>query len=117
MKKHFKNIFIALVLLLIVFDTYSQCAMCKASAESSIENGGTIAKGVNNGIVYLMGVPYLLLLTFCLVFRKDIATVYHRWRKTSPEALGTALKEYRFLIFFFSALSVLFMFFAYIQLS
>jgi hypothetical protein len=91
--------------------------MCKASAESSIGTGGTIAKGVNNGIIYLMGVPYILLLMFCVIFRRDIAIVYHRWRKTSPEALGSALKEYRFLIVFFAALSILFMIFAYIQLS
>lgn len=95
----------------------AQCAMCKASAESSLENGGSIAKGVNSGIIYLMGVPYILLTMFCVVFRKDIAVVYHRWRKTSPEALGTAMKEYRFLIVFFAVLSVLFMIFAYIQLS
>lgn len=106
-----------LVFFLILVNTNAQCAMCKASAESSLENGGTIAKGVNNGIVYLMGVPYLLLLTFCIIFRKDIAIVYHRWRKTSPEALGSALKEYRFLVIFFSVLSALFMIFTYIQLS
>ncbi len=37
----------------------AQCAMCKAV----VENGdGEMAEGVNNGIVYLMIFPYLLVL-------------------------------------------------------
>jgi hypothetical protein len=113
-----KKLIRLLVLLLVVVDVaHGQCAMCKASAESSLQTGGGIAKGINSGIVYLMGVPYLLLATFCVVFRKDIAVVYHRWRKTSPEAIGTAIKEYRFLLVFFAILSVLFLLFAYIQLK
>lgn len=114
MKKHLLMI---IVLMMIVDFSFGQCAMCKASAESSLQTGGGIAKGINSGIVYLMGVPYLLLATFCIVFRKDIALVYHRWRKTSPDAIGTAIKEYRFLLVFFAILSVLFLLFAYIQLK
>lgn len=36
----------------------AQCAMCRAVLESETDN--TIAEGVNNGIVYLMIIPYLL---------------------------------------------------------
>ena len=36
----------------------AQCAMCRAVLES--EDGGQAAKGINNGIVYLMIFPYLL---------------------------------------------------------
>ena len=40
----------------------AQCAMCKAVAESNTANGAENAReGINNGILYLMGVPYLLL--------------------------------------------------------
>lgn len=36
----------------------AQCAMCRAVLESS---GNTdVAEGVNNGIVYLMAIPYIL---------------------------------------------------------
>ena len=43
----------------VVVDIEAQCAMCKAV----IENGdGGMAEGVNNGIVYLMIFPYLLVL-------------------------------------------------------
>ena len=36
----------------------TQCAMCRAVLESQEDN--SIAKGVNNGIKYLMVIPYLL---------------------------------------------------------
>ncbi len=39
-------------------ETNAQCAMCRAILES--EEGQTTAKGVNNGIVYLMSIPYIL---------------------------------------------------------
>ena len=35
-----------------------QCAMCRAVLES--ETDSNIAEGVNNGIVYLMAFPYIL---------------------------------------------------------
>lgn len=38
--------------------SFSQCAMCRASLESSGEV--TQAQGVNDGIVYLMAIPYIL---------------------------------------------------------
>jgi len=39
-------------------ETNAQCAMCRAVLES--EEGQTTAEGVNNGIIYLMSVPYIL---------------------------------------------------------
>lgn len=38
--------------------TYAQCAMCRAVLES--EEGQTAAEGVNDGIMYLMAIPYIL---------------------------------------------------------
>lgn len=50
------------VLLILFFflclNTTAQCAMCRAVLES--EQGQTTAEGVNNGIVYLMAIPYVL---------------------------------------------------------
>lgn len=37
----------------------AQCAMCRAVLES--EESGAAAKGINNGIIYLMIFPYLLI--------------------------------------------------------
>lgn len=36
----------------------AQCAMCRAVLES--EAGQSTAEGINNGIVYLMAIPYIL---------------------------------------------------------
>lgn len=49
----------------------AQCAMCRAVAESGSTNGQNVGGGLNNGILYLMAVPYLLLIFF---FRKRIWT-------------------------------------------
>jgi len=38
--------------------TNAQCAMCRAALES--EGNQAKAKGINDGIVYLMVIPYLL---------------------------------------------------------
>ena len=54
-----------LVLLLILFfsfiQSYSQCAMCKAIAESDPQGKESLYEGLNSGILYLMGIPYILL--------------------------------------------------------
>lgn len=39
--------------------TNAQCAMCRAVLES--EEGQEAAKGINDGIIYLMAIPYLLI--------------------------------------------------------
>lgn len=47
----------------------AQCAMCRAVLESSGSNAA--AEGINNGIVYLMAIPYILVAgLFYLVYRK-----------------------------------------------
>jgi hypothetical protein len=56
-----KSKFLFSALLFIIFTTdlvYSQCSMCRAVLES--EEGQVTAKGINNGILYLMAIPYLL---------------------------------------------------------
>lgn len=52
-----------LVSLLIIFmlpgGLSAQCAMCRAVLESSDDNA--VAEGINNGIIYLMAIPYVLI--------------------------------------------------------
>ncbi|MEM6321169.1 MAG: hypothetical protein AAF960_26140 [Bacteroidota bacterium] len=38
----------------------AQCPMCKMSAESNLKNGGTDGQGLNNGILYMLATPYLI---------------------------------------------------------
>lgn len=39
----------------------AQCAMCKSVVESNIDGGSSIGSGLNDGILYLMAMPYLAL--------------------------------------------------------
>lgn len=58
MKMRIKNIIPVVVLLLAGISSNAQCAMCRAALEGS---SGTIKpEAVNDGIVYLMIFPYLL---------------------------------------------------------
>jgi len=41
-------------------DTTAQCPMCRMSAESNLENGGTQGKGLNAGILYMLSLPYIM---------------------------------------------------------
>jgi len=51
-----------LVLLFFSLDVEAQCAMCKASIESSVKDGQpSPGAGINQGILYIMGIPYLLI--------------------------------------------------------
>ncbi len=54
-----KILLITILFLIIVLPAEAQCAMCRAVLES--EEGGQAAKGINNGIIYLMIFPYLLI--------------------------------------------------------
>lgn len=47
------------ILMLLSMNTSAQCAMCRAVLES--EAGQQTAKGVNDGIVYLMIIPYVMI--------------------------------------------------------
>lgn len=56
-----KKITLFLFLVFIKLSLFAQCAMCKAVLESNMQNGGTAAAGINNGIIYLMFIPYILI--------------------------------------------------------
>lgn len=52
-----KKIFLILSFLYVV-SSEAQCAMCRAALES--EESGVQAQAINDGIVYLMVIPYVL---------------------------------------------------------
>ena len=55
-----RNLIFLLVLFLVFpADVEAQCAMCRAVLES--EETQSAARGINNGIVYLMAIPYILM--------------------------------------------------------
>jgi len=54
-----KTKFLFILILISSVNLNAQCAMCRAVLESEV--GQATAKGVNNGIVYLMVIPYILI--------------------------------------------------------
>ena len=38
----------------------AQCPMCRMSAETNLANGGSEGKGLNQGILYLLATPYII---------------------------------------------------------
>ena len=61
MKKLIVPALFVLALVLASNASFAQCAMCKATVESNLQNGSSsIGKGLNTGILYLMVIPYIL---------------------------------------------------------
>ena len=55
--------FILPVFFILIFNSpsYSQCSMCRAVAESGTEDESKrIGRGLNNGILYLLAMPYII---------------------------------------------------------
>lgn len=57
MTKSSKILFLSIVLFCVI-SVESQCAMCRAVLES--EESQSTAKGINDGILYLMAIPYVV---------------------------------------------------------
>jgi hypothetical protein len=61
--------FVILLLLLFVVDfAFGQCSMCRAVSESNMKGGGAAAVGLNNGIMYLMAFPYIMIATVAFLW-------------------------------------------------
>jgi len=77
MKKHY--FIAAIIVLLLMFPNLmdAQCAMCKASVESSQGQKNSVAGGINHGILYLMAIPYVLI---AFIFRKQIVALWKSFR-------------------------------------
>lgn len=56
-----KKIILVVFLAVVSISVSAQCAMCKAVVEGDLASGGTAAKGINDGIIYLMTIPYILI--------------------------------------------------------
>ena len=61
-------LFSAIAVLFLTIDLNAQCAMCKAVVETNLESGDTKGLGLNNGILYLMAIPYIAALVFAILY-------------------------------------------------
>lgn len=78
--KRFWGIFVLAVALLAVMPdttTQAQCAMCTLTAENAASHGNTEGKGLNNGILFLLAMPYLAALAVGVLWYKK-----YRGKKT-----------------------------------
>ena len=69
--------FIAVFTLIFSLSADAQCAMCKAVAETGSKDGTAVNGGINNAILYLVVLPYILLF---ILFRKKIVSFYREWK-------------------------------------
>jgi len=60
-----------LIFLITSEDVISQCPMCRMSAESNLKDGGTEGKGLNAGILYMLSMPYLLVMTLGIIWYRN----------------------------------------------
>ena len=61
-------LFFIFTVLFITIDVNAQCAMCKAVVETNLESGDTKGMGLNNGILYLMAIPYIAAIVFAILY-------------------------------------------------
>jgi heme/copper-type cytochrome/quinol oxidase subunit 2 len=103
-------VLLGLFFLLLSAGVYSQCAMCKAAAESDLQNNpNSIAKGLNTGILFLMFIPYLIM---GVIFRKDLIIFFKNiGNKEKTPFNKKRLQNFTFLITFVSCIAILFVIF------
>jgi hypothetical protein len=73
-KKWFQIFSITIILVLLLSlapELNAQCPMCRMSAESNLAHGGTAGKGLNTGILYMLSMPYLLVLSLGIIWYKN----------------------------------------------
>jgi heme/copper-type cytochrome/quinol oxidase subunit 2 len=63
-------VFIFFAIIVFTNKVLAQCAMCKGSAESSLETGNTQAAGINAGVLYVLVIVIAILSGFVYLFWK-----------------------------------------------
>jgi hypothetical protein len=72
MKRYLPFIFLVTLFIFSVYLGNAQCAMCQATAETSMDAGSSAAEGINKGVMYLFFMPWIILGTIA----------YFWWRAT-----------------------------------
>lgn len=71
--KLLRGIMVLILLLLVMLstDAEAQCAMCKASLESDMKTGGNAGRTINIGILFLLGLPYIIVGSIAYVWLRN----------------------------------------------
>ncbi len=82
MKKSVYIGIVVIIVMMVVSPTLAdaQCAMCNATASTATENNKASALALNSGILFLMAIPYLLLMTLLVIWLR------FRWLKKREQA-------------------------------
>lgn len=67
---------LGLLLLIILFsfsfmELWAQCPMCKTSLEEARKNGSEVGSTLNNGILYLLALPYTIAVVFGFMYWRN----------------------------------------------
>ena len=65
-------VLICLFMVAMVQSSVGQCAMCRTQLENNVSNGDVgIAAGINTGILYLLSMPYLIIIVLGYLWFKN----------------------------------------------
>lgn len=70
-KKVFLTVACFILLMCLSADLSAQCAMCRATAASSLGSGNSMADGLNTGILYLIAFPYIAIGTVAFLWYRN----------------------------------------------
>lgn len=78
MKGFFSKSFFGVIVIsvLLISNVQAQCAMCSLTAQAATENGNTQGFGLNDGILFLLFMPYLAVIIVGILW-------YKKYRKKS----------------------------------
>ena len=82
LKKTISSLLILAFIIISNVNTFAQCAMCKTTVESDLKSGhASIGTNLNTGILYLMAIPYVvIMLGGYFFFRKQINERVRTWK-------------------------------------
>jgi len=60
-----------IVCLMMSIDVDAQCPMCRMAADSNLKDGGTEGKGLNTGILYILAMPYTLVMVMGYIWYRN----------------------------------------------
>ena len=80
MKRYHILILVAVMLLVTISpDLLAQgCSQCRMVPSSDLSGGNGIGRGLNNGILYLLVIPYIFLGVIAFVYRKKLKEFFRK---------------------------------------
>jgi len=80
-----KKILFSVIVLALPVWSAAQCSVCKAGIISNARTGGNTSAGINQGILYLLTITYLVFAIFAVYFLRGHIKFYfrlavQRWR-------------------------------------